>query len=202
MNVNTTRRSVLQMSAALAAMTGASALHERVRAASEFAADAEREIASFPQDYRANPTLFAEEAEQAVYSMERLVDARKGFGENLAAAESAEFERAKAFFQKAHPEAAPLSGISEWSDVDESAFAFAFACFDAGIRKGAAYEHLRLAQLGSAQRCMQCNGVGYTHTSMVTPGADLIPCDHCAGSGVVDALDTTYHYAFMEGFRS
>lgn len=202
MNVNTTRRSVLKMSAALTAMAGSGTLKDRLAAASEFATNAERELAAFPQDYRANPALFAEEAEQAIYGMETLVDIRKGFGENLAAAESAEFERAKAFFQKSHPDAAPLHGASEWNDVEESAVAFAWACFDAGIRKGAVYEHLRLAQLGTAQRCMQCNGVGYTHASMVTPGADPVLCDHCLGGGVVDALDTTYHYAFLEGVRS
>lgn len=202
MNVNTTRRSVLKMTAALATMTGAGSLNERLAAATEFAGDTTAETAAFPNDYRANPALFADEAESQIFSMESSVDVRKGFGENLAPDAFAELERAKALFHKMHPGATPLHGPSEWSDVEESALGFAWACFDAGIKRGAVYENLRRTMLGTAQRCMQCNGVGYTHASIVTPGADLVVCEHCKGSGVVGPLDATYHYAFLEGFRS
>lgn len=202
MNVNTTRRSVLKMTAAFAAMTGAASLTDRLAAASDFAVDASLEATAFPDDIRANPAIFAREAELHVNGIDEHLDSRvqKGFEENLAPEAWADFERAKAMFHKMHPGATPVHGVSEWSDVEDSALGFAMMCFLSGVEKGAIYEHLRASMVGTAQRCMQCNGTGFTHGSIVTLGADLEACSHCTGRGTVDALDTTNHWAFLDGF--
>jgi len=201
MSTNTTRRSVLKMTAALGVMTSAAPLAERISATSAFAQEATNAIETFPDDYRANPAQFAKDAAMYVAGMEEAQETETGLEKNLAPTQWAEYERAKAIFHKMHPGATPTQGRSEWSEVEDAMFNFAMACFYAGIEQGAAYEHLRVAQLGTMQRCMHCHGTGYSYASIYTPGADLETCTYCEGKGTVHPLDTTSYWAFKTSGR-
>ena len=60
-------------------------------------------------------------------------------------------------------------------------FDFVMVSYEAGVRHGAAYEHLRRAVVGDLRQCPACRGVGMS--------ADEDRCPDCKGTGIVALQD-------------
>ncbi|MBA3274442.1 MAG: hypothetical protein H0T72_01515 [Chloroflexia bacterium] len=52
-----------------------------------------------------------------------------------------------------------------------------YAAYEAGLRHGAAYEHLRRAVVGEVIQCRKCVGLGASKAGVL--------CRHCGGTGTV-----------------
>ncbi len=64
-----------------------------------------------------------------------------------------------------------------YGDWEAAVFNFVMGAYSAGIRHGAAYEHLRRSVIGEVVQCKDCWGVGATkHRDM---------CASCGGTGTV-----------------
>jgi hypothetical protein len=61
--------------------------------------------------------------------------------------------------------------------VSDEAMNFAMMMYNAGLRHGAAYEHLRRSVIGEVTQCRSCWGVGATEREDV--------CHACGGTGTV-----------------
>jgi hypothetical protein len=61
--------------------------------------------------------------------------------------------------------------------LDDAVTGLVMAAYDAGLRHGAAYEHLRRSVIGDLVQCRTCWGVGMTK--------DEATCTNCGGTGVV-----------------
>ncbi len=86
--------------------------------------------------------------------------------------------------------------------MTESALAMWTASWMAGVRCGAAYEHLRLAMVAPRQMCRRCHGDGRLWGDapyMRRPvGAEGEPCPDCDGRGWVPTPAPTLSLAADE----
>ncbi len=64
-----------------------------------------------------------------------------------------------------------------YGDWEAAVFDYIMGSYEAGIRHGAAYEHLRRTVIGEVVQCKDCWGVGATEHRDV--------CGSCAGTGTV-----------------
>jgi hypothetical protein len=62
-------------------------------------------------------------------------------------------------------------------DFEAAHFNLTTTMYDAGLRHGAAFEHLRRSVIGDVAVCMACRGLGFTGTDDV--------CVTCGGTGTV-----------------
>ena len=72
------------------------------------------------------------------------------------------------------------------NDLDEAVVAMGNAMWDAGVRAGATYEHLRLALMSDRTVCNTCNGHGRDR-GWDREAAPTTPCLDCLGAGVLPA---------------
>jgi len=73
--------------------------------------------------------------------------------------------------------------------LDEAALGMWCVAWMAGVRAGAAYEHLRLAMVMPTQTCRRCHGQGRTWGGspyrLNDDGTNGAPCATCGGGGTV-----------------
>lgn len=173
MFASVSRRSVVRMGAALAAMT-TSAVADRVAAAQTFTNETEAAIATFPEgDIRTNPVAFAERIEQATFDYD---DDLEALGAHVAPELWSAYIRAEAVLHQ------KLTAIGAEDDVFTAFLAMAEASTDllfggveTGIRRGAAYAALWQAKVGHACICPACHG----------HGGDTVTCPTCADLGTI-----------------
>ncbi len=70
-----------------------------------------------------------------------------------------------------------VPGITPLSQYEEAVFALVDNFYFAGLRHGAAYEHLRREVIGDISQCRRCWGVGLTKRGTT--------CASCGGTGLV-----------------
>jgi|GEM_PF-2976926 len=77
-----------------------------------------------------------------------------------------------------------IDAFNEIGDYDAATFNFAMAMYDAGVRHGSAYEHLRRAMVGETVQCEACwgTGLGRDDDRNRLPGNT---CTACGGTGTV-----------------
>lgn len=73
------------------------------------------------------------------------------------------------------------TGITPVSTFEETVFAMIDEFYLAGIRHGAAFEHLRREAVGNVSTCKRCWGVGIRKTGAT--------CNECRGTGMVATGD-------------
>jgi hypothetical protein len=140
-----------------------------------------------------DPAAFAGD----VIAMDRYDD----LWDHVAPAAAAEYKQQRQRLAALVPSVPLLGDLDNpWWKVDEAVTALTMESFEAGIRAGAAAEHLRLALVGPARDCRACEGRGFTleagmRTAVgdgeVEPPApaELLAasnrCPDCGGRGVV-----------------
>jgi len=167
------RRSVVRMGAALAAMTTGAAA-ERVAAAQTFTAEIEAAIATFPEnDIRTNPVAFAERMEEAAFDYD---DDLEALGNHVAPELWTAYIRAedalRAVLQDLGVYEAARPALNALADT---ATYLLFGGVELGVRRGAAYAALWQERVGRSSLCPTCHGHD-THDE---------PCTTCAGIGTV-----------------
>lgn len=167
------RRSVVRMGAALAAMTSGAAT-DRTAAAQTFTAEIEAAIATFPEnDIRTNPVAFAERMEVATFDYD---DDLEALGNHVAPELWAAYLRADdalhAVLQDLGVYEAALPALVALADTSTDLL---FGGVDVGIRRGAAYAALWQEKVGRSRLCPSCHGhEAHEH-----------PCPTCAGLGTI-----------------
>lgn len=114
----------------------------------------------------------------------------RDFFESGAAPEMAEYKQALLRVEDAFgvlPRDLPFGHPLQ--DLDEAALAMWCVAWMAGVRAGAAYEHLRLAMIAPVETCRGCHGHGRTWGGSPfrshDDGADAATCATCGGRGTV-----------------
>ena len=104
------------------------------------------------------------------------------------------YKQAREAMVDAMPLLDDLPADHPWVEMDEAALGLASHAWMAGVRAGAAYEHLRLALLSPTRVCRRCEGAGplrldrgdhYPH------GGPRRACPDCGGRGTVPTPATT-----------
>ena len=90
--------------------------------------------------------------------------------------EAAAARKALAAFKREYPAIANDGRNSFWGH-QETMLAYALSLYDAGLRHGASYEHLRRSVVGDVGRCRECWGAGITK--------DGNTCTSCGGTGTI-----------------
>ena len=106
---------------------------------------------------------------------------------HLAADEVAAYERAEAALLTAEPALRFAPHAHPWHGLHDAAWGLAWALWAAGLRAGAASEHLRSALVGPRRLCARCHGGGvlWGGQPYATAAGDPAPCPGCGGSGAV-----------------
>lgn len=76
-----------------------------------------------------------------------------------------------------HQAAIPAPARQALERYQERLFELAIALYDAGVKHGAAYEHLRRSVVGEVSMCWPCHGVGAMKNGET--------CGECGGTGTV-----------------
>jgi hypothetical protein len=129
----------------------------------------------FAHDFT-NPVTFAEDLDALDFGQHAL---------GGAAEQWAGWKQAMADVAAAAPEAFSAPGIANpLGRLDDTVSDLATYAYWAGIRAGAAYEHLRLA-LAPAREVCRCNGYGFIDRSGAGYPRSGEPCPDCGGAGSV-----------------
>ncbi len=91
--------------------------------------------------------------------------------------ESALERQALAVFERDYPAIVNSPSPNSFWRYQEEVFAYAIAMYRAGLRHGAAYEHLRSSVVGELKQCRDCWGAGMTRKGDI--------CGTCSGNGTV-----------------
>lgn len=89
----------------------------------------------------------------------------------------AAYTQARANLQRAVTVTNTPEGFRTYGDYEGEIFNYIMATYDAGLRHGAAYEHLRRSVIGEFTACRKCWSVGVTKNGHV--------CSSCGGTGTV-----------------
>jgi hypothetical protein len=181
MNVNTTRRAVLSMAAALAGIAGAGSAKDQLAAATEFKNLAGATSRELPSGIRLHAGEFAEECERS------LVLDMEYFAEEMAPDEWMRWQQADVELKREFPQLQERQGYNAYARYEDAVFNFIMAAYWEGTQHGAVYEHLRLSLLAPATRCWDCNGAGYSYASLKLAESDWVTCPTCQGVGMAQA---------------
>lgn len=77
-----------------------------------------------------------------------------------------------------------INAYHEIGDYDGATFDFAMAMYDAGVRHGSAYEHLRRSVVGETVQCTECWGTGLQKDADHKRLQGTV-CPTCGGTGTV-----------------
>lgn len=91
--------------------------------------------------------------------------------------ESALERQALEAFERDYPAIVNSPSPNSFWRYQEEVFAYALALYRAGLRHGAAYEHLRSSVVGERKQCRDCYGAGMTRKGDI--------CGTCSGNGTV-----------------
>lgn len=128
-----------------------------------------------------DPAAFAEAVNG---DMSGAFDWGESFGA-IAPEDEAAYVQARAALVRAYPAFATAGVGHPFTRLDEAAFSWRVGAYLDGLRAGAAYEHFRLALVGTQQVCLTCHGLG-----TIVPGAPYrmvggpTTCPTCGGHGV------------------
>jgi hypothetical protein len=89
----------------------------------------------------------------------------------------ARYMQAREAFLQAEPAIRDAKIRHPFNEYDEAVTALVMAAYDAGLRHGAAYEHLRRTVIEDLVQCRTCWGVGVSK--------DEATCTSCGGTGTV-----------------
>lgn len=124
-------------------------------------------------DQIADPAMFAKE----VHYTPTNDDEVNGWAWAVAAREHGEFAQAREALYAAEPQLRTVPFAHPINRFDNALHGLFYAVYEAGLRHGAAFEHLRRAVIGDIVQCRECVGLGASSTGDV--------CRHCGGTGTV-----------------
>jgi hypothetical protein len=163
----TTRRDLLRLASALGLAGATPTMAERIAAMTQLNQRASANILI-------DPGAFAVDAGQ-------MLSETPEWGEDWIGALhpecGAKYMQARKAFLDAEPAIRDAPVGHPFNTLDDAVTALVMVAYDAGVRHGAAYEHLRRMVIGDLVQCRACWGVGATEHEDV--------CPSCGGTGTV-----------------
>lgn len=101
----------------------------------------------------------------------------ESFGWAVMAKEEGEFAQARQALYNAEPHLRTVPFEHPINEFDNQMMNVFYAAYEAGLRHGAAYEHLRRTVVGEVIQCRPCVGLGADKAGE--------RCSHCGGTGTV-----------------
>lgn len=172
--MNTNRRNLLKMSAALGTIATATGHPERLAAIREFGRLTDEVSANFPESVLGNPAQMAHAMEGSISDI--LID----FGDALAPEDWAAWRKAEIEMFRAYPE---LKVYGPWSLFSDETFNFIMTAFMAGVQRGAVYESVRQELTTSKTVCWDCFGSGVAWSTQKLEEDEWKDCPTCGGAG-------------------
>lgn len=173
--MNTNRRNLVKMSAALGAIASGAGNPARIAALREFSALTDEVSAGLPESIRVNAASFAGLLEGS------MAEAFADVGDAIAPEGWVAWQKAEIEMFRAYPE---LNAYGPWSRFAAAPFGFVMDAFEAGVRRGAVYESVRREMVTPTVVCWDCYGSGVTFETAKLDERHWEVCGTCAGEGV------------------
>jgi len=120
-----------------------------------------------------DPALFAKNTYWSLSNDDDI----ESFGWVVMAEEQGAFAQARAALYDAEPHLRTVPFEHPINEFDNQMMDLFYAAYEAGLRHGAAYEHLRRSVVGEVIQCRPCVGLGANKAGEC--------CCHCGGTGTV-----------------
>lgn len=120
-----------------------------------------------------DPGVFAKEVHYTLSNDEEV----NGWTWAVIAKEQADFAQAREALFVAEPHLRTVPFAHLITRFDDAAMNVFYAVYEAGLRHGAAFEHLRRAVVGEVVQCQACVGLGFSRTGDA--------CQRCGGTATV-----------------